>query len=135
MGVDERVDRHLLSAFYRPRPPPWISQSVRPSSRGQTSLGSRSGDAHRRFPPRLRRRRFRGGVAKNKQEVGRRLALEALRVAYDRRIVSYGPLFGECKRKGQRMVIRLDVVGGGLKTTDGQPPCGFAIAGRSRQRV
>lgn len=65
-----------------------------------------------------------------KREVGRRLALEALRMVYGRAVVSRGPLFRSASREGNSLRIRFDNAKGGLKTGDGKAPNGFAVAGR-----
>ena len=65
---------------------------------------------------------------KNKQEVGRRLALWALRDVYKLKLVVSGPLFSGMATKGAKIEISFDY-GVGLKTTDGAPPMGFEIAG------
>lgn len=65
-----------------------------------------------------------------KREVGRRLALEALRMVYGRAVVSRGPLFRSVVREGKSLRIRFDYTAGGLKTSDGRAPNGFAVAGR-----
>jgi len=64
-----------------------------------------------------------------KREVGRRLALEVLRMMYGRTVVSRGPLFRSAVREGNALRVRFDHVEGGLKTSDGKAPNGFAVAG------
>ncbi len=66
-----------------------------------------------------------------KREVDRRLALEALRMVYGRAVVSRGPLFRSAAREGNALRVRFDyAAAGGLKTSDGKAPNGFAVAGR-----
>ena len=66
---------------------------------------------------------------RNKQDVGRRLALEARRVAYGESLVSSGPLYRGMRIEGNRIRIAFDSVGGGLVAkTD--PLAEFAVAGR-----
>jgi sialate O-acetylesterase len=71
---------------------------------------------------------------KNKQEVGRRLALDALAVAYGRKVEYSGPQFRSMKREGNRIVLTFDHLGGGLTARDGKLT-GFAIAGKDRKFV
>ena len=72
---------------------------------------------------------------KNKQEVGRRLALWALGTTYGEPIVYSGPLYKSAKPEDGRIVVEFDHAGEGLKTRDGGPVKGFAIAGEDRSFV
>lgn len=66
---------------------------------------------------------------KNKQEVGRRLALWALAHDYGRAIEYSGPIYKSSQfTKGQAR-LKFDHVGGGLATRDGKAPSHFEIAG------
>ena len=66
---------------------------------------------------------------KNKQEVGRRLALLALNETYGRKdMVCRGPLFTSCELAGPRAVVRF-ANAAGLKTRDGKAPDWFRIGG------
>ncbi len=70
----------------------------------------------------------------NKQDVGKRLALSALKVAYGRDIVHSGPVYSSMSIEGD--IIRLDFasVGGGLTAMDRYGYLkGFAIAGEDRK--
>jgi sialate O-acetylesterase len=67
---------------------------------------------------------------KNKQDVGKRLALAALAVAYDEDLVYSGPIYKSMKIKGNRAVLSFYHVGGGLVAKDEEPLKGFAIAGQ-----
>jgi sialate O-acetylesterase len=71
---------------------------------------------------------------KNKQEVGRRLALDALAIAYNKKVEYSGPTFKSMKRDGNRIVLTFDHLGGGLEAKDGKLT-GFAIAGKDRKFV
>ncbi len=71
---------------------------------------------------------------KNKQDVGRRLALGALDLAYGQNVVHSGPIYRSMEREGDRIRIQFDHVGGGLAAKGGEPT-GFAIAGRDRRFV
>ena len=66
---------------------------------------------------------------RNKQDVGRRLALEARRVAYGESIVSSGPLYRGMRIEGNRVRVLFDSVGGGLVART-EPLAEFAVAGR-----
>lgn len=69
---------------------------------------------------------------RNKQEVGRRLALGALQVAYGKDVIAVGPTFRSASREGAALRVRFDAVAGGLTTIDGAPPRGFVVAGADR---
>jgi sialate O-acetylesterase len=69
---------------------------------------------------------------RNKREVGRRLALQALRLVYGRDVLASGPTFHAASRAGATIRVRFDAVAGGLETADGTPPRGFLIAGADR---
>ena len=66
---------------------------------------------------------------KNKQEVGRRLALLALAKDYGRDVVHSGPIYRSSSFGGRRARLQFDHVGSGLATRDGLPPSHFEIAG------
>ncbi|NLE30480.1 MAG: sialate O-acetylesterase [Phycisphaerae bacterium] len=66
---------------------------------------------------------------KNKQDVGKRLALAARAKAYGENIVYSGPIYDSMTPEGNKAVIRFRHVGGGLATRDGEDLKGFAIAG------
>ncbi|MCX6622632.1 MAG: 9-O-acetylesterase, partial [Acidobacteria bacterium] len=66
---------------------------------------------------------------KNKQEVGRRLALLARSLAYGENIVGNGPLYRQMSREGAQLRLWFDSVGGGLAARGGGPLTGFTIAG------
>lgn len=69
---------------------------------------------------------------KNKQEVGRRLALWALAKNYGRDIVYSGPVYRQSVVEGDKMRIKFDHVGSGLATRNNQPPSHFEIAGSDK---
>jgi hypothetical protein len=67
---------------------------------------------------------------RNKQDVGKRLALLALaRVHGQADRVHSGPMFREAKAEGGRLRIQFDHAGGGLATSDGKAPTHLEIAG------
>ena len=73
---------------------------------------------------------------RNKQEVGRRLALWALAKTYDRDDVTYsGPLYKSMAVEGNTIQLSFDSVGSGLMARDGQPLTWFEIAGEDKQFV
>jgi len=71
---------------------------------------------------------------KNKQDVGKRLALWALANTYGKKIVYSGPLYKSMERKGKNIVLHFDHVDGGLVAKGGELK-GFAIAGKDRKFV
>ena len=73
---------------------------------------------------------------RNKQPIGARLALKARAVAYGERVVSSGPTYRGHSIRGDRVVIELANIGGGLvsRAPDGRLP-GFAIAGADQRWV
>jgi sialate O-acetylesterase len=72
---------------------------------------------------------------RNKQDVGKRLALWALANSYGKKIVYSGPLFKSMKIEGKTAVISFDHVGGGLVANGDGPLKGFAIAGEDKKFV
>lgn len=73
---------------------------------------------------------------KNKQEVGRRLALIALAKTYGKKgIVFFGPTFERVERAGDKLRVYFKNVGSGLASRDGQPLSWFEIAGRNGRFV
>lgn len=69
---------------------------------------------------------------KNKQEVGRRLALWALAKDYGKDVVFSGPLYKSCAFSDGKAHISFDYVGEGLTTRDGNAPDSFEIAGEDK---
>lgn len=68
---------------------------------------------------------------RNKQDVGKRLALWALANTYGKSGVVYsGPLYKSMKAEGNKIRIDFHHVGGGLKSRDGKPLSWFTIAGK-----
>jgi len=70
---------------------------------------------------------------KNKQEVGRRLALVALAKVYKQNVAYSGPVFRKMDVEGNKMTLTFSCTNGGLKTTDSEPMKGFAIAGEDKK--
>ena len=71
---------------------------------------------------------------KNKQEVGRRLALAARAVAYRRRLTYSGPIYKSMSISRDVIRLRFTDVGRGL-VAKGGPLKGFVIAGKDRRFV
>jgi len=68
---------------------------------------------------------------KNKQEVGRRLALLALKNIHGQNdLVCSGPTFKAMAIEGDKIRIRFDNIGGGLVSRDGKPLNWFEIIGK-----
>lgn len=65
---------------------------------------------------------------KNKQEVGRRLALWALAKTYGKNDVAYsGPVYKSLTAEGGKLRVTFDYVAGGLQSRDGKPLSHFEI--------
>jgi len=72
---------------------------------------------------------------KNKQDVGKRLALWPLAGIYGKKLVYSGPIYKSMKVDGSSIILSFDHVGGGLVAKgDGQLK-GFSIAGADRKFV
>ena len=69
---------------------------------------------------------------RNKQEVGRRLALVANKLVYKQNIISAGPMYKNFERQGNRIRINF-TNGAGLSAKDGKEVTGFAIAGNDHK--
>jgi sialate O-acetylesterase len=70
---------------------------------------------------------------KNKQEVGRRLALIANKMVHKQACIASGPTYQSSRKDGSRIRINFANTGSGLSTKDGQGVTGFAIAGKDKQ--
>ncbi len=69
---------------------------------------------------------------KNKQDVGRRLALWALARTYQRKNLVYsGPLYESMRIEGDKIRLAFAHTGSGLKSRDGKPLTQFSIAGKT----
>ncbi len=68
---------------------------------------------------------------RNKQEVGRRLALWALANDYGQKVECSGPLYDSMKLKSDRIQLRF-AHAKGLRTADGKRLAGFAVAGADK---
>ncbi len=71
---------------------------------------------------------------KNKQDVGKRLALAALKIAYGKDIVHSGPVYKSMAVSGNKVTIDFDYIGSGLKCYDRYGYLkGFSVAGNDRK--
>jgi len=71
---------------------------------------------------------------RNKQEVGRRLELAALKIAYGRDVVYSGPMYHSMRIEGNRVYIEFNHVGSGLEVHDPYGYLkGFTMAGTDRK--
>ncbi|MFH1738594.1 MAG: sialate O-acetylesterase [bacterium] len=72
---------------------------------------------------------------RNKQEVGRRLALAAEAIAYGRDVIYSGPMYKSMCVENNSIRISFDHLGGGLISGDGKDLSGFTIAGSEQNFV
>jgi len=72
---------------------------------------------------------------KNKQDVGKRLALWALARSYGKKLEYCGPIYKSMRVDGSKIILHFDHVGGGLVAGGDGPLKGFAIAGADRKFV
>lgn len=73
---------------------------------------------------------------KNKQDVGRRLALAALKTAYGKDLVSSGPMFQSVQFENGKAIVNFSETGSGLMVRDKYGYIhGFSIAGSDRKFV
>ena len=78
---------------------------------------------------------------KNKQDVGKRLALWALAKTHDKKLVYSGPIYESMRVAGSKIVLSFEHVGGGLvagcgeRASAGEPLKGFVIAGEDHKFV
>ncbi|MFH1744267.1 MAG: sialate O-acetylesterase [bacterium] len=72
---------------------------------------------------------------KNKQDVGKRLALAAQRIAYSEKLVFSGPIYKSMNIQGDVIRLRFEHVGGGLTAKRDGGLKGFAVAGENRKFV
>jgi sialate O-acetylesterase len=71
---------------------------------------------------------------KNKQDVGKRLSLAALKMAYGRDLVHSGPIYQSMKVEGNKVRLTFAHTGKGLEAKGGELK-GFAIAGADKKFV
>ncbi|KAA3438597.1 sialate O-acetylesterase [Rufibacter hautae] len=70
---------------------------------------------------------------KNKQEVGRRLALLAKKLVYKKAVQASGPMYQNHQIEGNQIRIKFSETGAGLATRGNGKPTGFAIAGSNQK--
>jgi sialate O-acetylesterase len=71
----------------------------------------------------------------NKKDVGERMALAGLKLAYGVDLIYSGPLYKDYKVEGNKVIISFNHVGSGLVTNDGEALSEFAIAGEDKKFV
>jgi sialate O-acetylesterase len=72
---------------------------------------------------------------KNKQDVGKRLALNALAKDYGKKVTWSGPLYKSMRIADDKVILRFAHTDGGLAVRGGDALKGFAIAGKDRKFV
>jgi len=72
---------------------------------------------------------------KNKQDVGKRLALNALAETYDKEIPYSGPMYKRMRVKNGKAILSFDHTNGGLVAKGSNSVKGFAIAGADKKFV
>jgi sialate O-acetylesterase len=72
---------------------------------------------------------------KNKQDVGKRLALWAMAKTYNKDIVYSSPVYKSQKIEGNKVVLNFDHIGSGLISKGSDKLEGFAIAGADRKFI
>lgn len=71
---------------------------------------------------------------KNKQDVGKRLALWAMHDVYNLANTPYtGPVYAHAKINGSKIALTFDHVNGQLATNDGNEPVEFSICGKAQK--
>lgn len=72
----------------------------------------------------------------NKEDVGKRLALGAQRVAYgDKKVVHSGPIYQSMKKEGNKIILSFSNTGTGLIAKNGEPLRYFSISGSDKKFV
>jgi sialate O-acetylesterase len=71
----------------------------------------------------------------NKKDVGVRLALAAMKLAYGENNIYSGPIYQSYITEGNKIIISFSNTGSGLTTNDGEAPAEFAIAGADKKFV
>lgn len=71
----------------------------------------------------------------NKKDVGERMALAALKIAYQENIVYSSPIFKEATIEGNQITISFNHTGSGLIINDGETLREFAVAGADKKFV
>lgn len=71
----------------------------------------------------------------NKKDVGERMALAGLKLAYGQDIVHSGPIYKGYSIDGNKITLSFDHIGSGLTSNDGEPLSEFAVAGEDKKFV
>lgn len=71
----------------------------------------------------------------NKEDVGKRLALAAMKLAYGEDIVHSGPIYKSAKIDAAKIILSFDSVGNGLVSNDNEPLIRFEIAGEDQKFI
>lgn len=71
----------------------------------------------------------------NKKDVGERLALAGLKLAYNEDVVYSGPIYKSHEIKDNKISITFSHIGSGLITNDNEPLSQFAIAGADKKYI
>ncbi|HJX65015.1 MAG TPA: sialate O-acetylesterase [Polyangia bacterium] len=69
---------------------------------------------------------------RNKRDVGRRLALQALKVVYGKEVIASGPIFRKMARASSSIRVSFANATSALISSDGAAPKGFMLAGADR---
>ena len=70
---------------------------------------------------------------RNKQDVGKRLALWALAKLHGQKIVYSGPIYDRMSAEGDKIRVSFDYVANGFRSRDGKPLTHFTIAGPDKK--
>ncbi len=70
---------------------------------------------------------------RNKKDVGIRLAIQALKKTYGKKIVADGPVYKGMTVKGNSIIVKFETDGAKLKSLDGKELRSFTIAGSDRK--
>jgi len=71
----------------------------------------------------------------NKKDVGERLALAAMKIAYGENLIYSGPIYQSFSIEGNKITITFNNAGSGLVANDGEELSEFAIAGADKKFV
>ena len=72
---------------------------------------------------------------RNKQDVGKRLALAAQKITYQKELVFSGPTYAGMTKENHKITLAFTNVGKGLIAKDNGPLKGFAIAGKDKNFI
>ena len=69
----------------------------------------------------------------NKQDVGHRLALNALKLAYGKDVINSGPMFDSLSHDGNKIIVTFKFAGDGLAVPEGETLGGFEVYDKSEE--